>query len=146
MLGSSHSTSFNPTTTLLKKRLTGGFMLLELILALTLFSAGVLGIARSLQLGLQVSAIIEKEYEVRLSLRSFLEEIRRKPLAEMATHYQDERLQLTLQSEVQPLNIRDKNGSVLNHLYQLKVSTQYQAGAELREESIEIYLYSPPAS
>jgi len=122
-------------------RRQGGYLLLELILALTLFSVAVVGLARSLQMSLQTASIINREHDVRLALRCFLEEIRRKPLNEMTQSYYDERLGLTYQSSIEPLELRDKNGAVLNNLYQLRVSTSFEAGAEAREESLEVYVY-----
>ncbi|TLD70292.1 hypothetical protein FEM03_13995 [Phragmitibacter flavus] len=123
------------------RRRTHGYLLLELILALTLFSLAVLGLARSLQMSIQTGAIINRDHDVRLALRGFLEEIRRKPLSEMTQSYLDPRLNLTLQSSIEPLELRDRNGTVLNNLYTLRVATTYEAGAEQREEFLEVFVY-----
>jgi type II secretory pathway pseudopilin PulG len=116
-------------------------MLLELILALTLFSLAVLGLARSLQMSIQTASIINRDHDVRLALRGFLEEVRRKPLAEMTQSYLDPRLNLTLQSSLTPLQLRDRNGAVLNNLYTLRVATTYEVGTEQREEFLEVFVY-----
>lgn len=116
-------------------------MLLELILALTLFSLAVLGLARSLQMSIQTASIINRDHDVRLALRGFLEEVRRKPLAEMTQSYLDPRLNLTLQSSLTPLQLRDRNGAVLNNLYTLRVATNYEVGTEQREEFLEVFVY-----
>src|SRR3954447_23229107 len=73
-------------------RSRGGYLLLELILALTIFSLAIMGLVRSLQVGIQTAAILNRENDIRLGLRSFLEEVRRKPVAEMAQTVADERL------------------------------------------------------
>lgn len=119
----------------------GGYMLLELILALTIFSLSIAGLARSLQVGVQTAAILNREHDIRLGLRSFLEEVRRKPLAEMAQTFEDERLGVTFQSEVDELTIKDRNGSVLRDLYKLRAFATYEVGPEQREESVEMWVY-----
>lgn len=126
----------------LRKR-AAGYLLLELILAMTLFGLAVLGLARTLQLGIQTSGIIQREYEVRLALRCFLEEVRRKPLAELSQNYLEPRLGLTFQSTVEPIQLRNYQGTVLNDLYKLRVFTTYEIGAEVREESLEVFIYKP---
>lgn len=115
-------------------------MLLELILALTVFSLAVTGLARSLQVGIQTAAILNREHDIRLGLRSFLEEVRRKPVSEMAQTVEDPRLAVTFQSQVDELTIKDRNGAVLKDLYKLRVFATYEMG-EQREESVEIWVY-----
>lgn len=123
------------------RRRRGGYLLLELILALTIFSLAVVGLARSLNMAIQTSAILNRENDIRLGLRSFLEEVRRKPLGDMATTYTDERLGITFQSEVDELTLKDRNGTVLKDLYKLRAFATYEVGAEQREESVEMWIY-----
>src|SRR6476660_4547236 len=94
-----------------------GYLLLELILALTIFSLAIMGLARSLQVGIQTAAILNRENDIRLGLRSFLEEVRRKPVSEMAQTIADERLGVTFVSEVDELTVKDRNGNILKDLY-----------------------------
>ena len=108
---------------------------------MTLFGLAVLGLARTLQMSIQTGAIIRRDHEVRIALRCFLEEVRRKPLAELTQSYLDPRLNLTLQSTAEPLELRDYNGTVLTNLYKLRVFTNYEAGAEMREEALEVFVY-----
>lgn len=124
-----------------RRRRRSGYLLLELILALTIFSLAVVGLARSLNLAIQTSAILNRENDIRLGLRSFLEEVRRKPVGDMATSYTDERLGITFQSEVDELTLKDRNGTVLKDLYKLRAFATYEVGAEQREESVEMWIY-----
>lgn len=123
------------------RRGPAGYMLLELILSLIIFSIAVMGLARSLQQAIQVSSILNRENDIRRGLRSFLEEVRRKPLAELTQSYTDERLGVTYQSTAEPLTLKDRNGTVLSDLYTLRVAVTYEAGAEQREEALDIYVY-----
>ncbi len=119
----------------------GGYMLLELILALTIFMLAVMGLARSLNMAIQTSAILNRENDIRMGMRSFLEEMRRKPVSDMAQSFEDERLGVTFNSKLDELTLKDRNGTVLKDLYTLRVSATYDVGPEQREESVEMWIY-----
>ena len=119
----------------------GGYVLLELILSLIIFSIAVMSLARTLNMAIQTGAIINRENDIRMGLRSFLEEVRRKPLAELTQTYTDERLGVTFNSAAEPLTLKDRNGTVLSDLYKLHVACTFEVGAEQREEALDIYVY-----
>lgn len=123
------------------RRRRGGYVLLELILSLIIFSIAVMSLARTLQMAIQTSSTLNRENDIRMGLRSFLEEVRRKPLAELAQTYADERLGVTYNSTAEPLTLKDRNGTVLSDLYTLRVAVTYDVGAEQREEALDIYVY-----
>lgn len=119
---------------------------MEVILALIIFSIAVLKLAQTLQESIRVGAIIHRENEIRISLRSFLEEVRRKPLAELTQTFADERLGVTFQSTAEPLNLTDRNGTVLSDLYRLQVVASYEAASEEYAETLEVYVYKTQSS
>ncbi|MFZ4764744.1 MAG: PulJ/GspJ family protein [Roseimicrobium sp.] len=118
-----------------------GYLLLEIILALTIFSLAVVGLARTLNLAIQTSAILNRENDIRIGLRSFLEEVRRKPVAEMATSYEDARLGVTFTSTLEELSLKNASGTVLSDLYDLRAAATYEVGAEQREEAVNVWVY-----
>ena len=120
-----------------------GYILLEAILALMVFAVAVLGLARALGICIESAGALNHENDIRVGLRSFLEEMRRKPITDMATSYEDARLGVTYNSTVEDLELRDRNGTVLTDLYKLRVAVNYDAGGEQREESAEVYVYKP---
>lgn len=120
-----------------------GYVLFEVILALTVFAFAVLGLANSLNTGIETANILNRDNAVRIALRSFIEEIRRKPLAEMAVQTFDQRLQTTFTSTIEPLTLKDRNGAVLNDLYLLRSTAISGEGSDAREESIDLYVYKP---
>lgn len=122
---------------------SGGYILLEVIIALTIFSVAVLGLANSLNTGIETATIINRENAVRIGLRSFLEEIRRKPLAEMAATTFDERLQTTFSSTVEEISLKDRNGSVLKDLYVLHATARFGEGNQAQVETVDMYVYKP---
>lgn len=121
----------------------GGYILLEVIMALMIFSVAVLGLANSLKTGIEMASIINRENGVRIGLRSFLEEIRRKPLAEMTANTFDARLQTTFSSTVEEISLKDRNGSVLKDMYVLHARASFGEGSEAQVESVEMYVYKP---
>jgi Tfp pilus assembly protein PilV len=120
-----------------------GYILLELIIALSIFSIGVLGLARTLNASMEVANILNKEQRIRIGLRSFVEEIRRKPMTEMATTTTDPALEVTYTSTLEPVSLIMTRGGTLADMYNLKVIALYTVGAEQREETVDVYVYKP---
>lgn len=120
-----------------------GYILMEMIIALTIFAIGVLGLAKSLNTSVEIANILNKDQRVRIGMRSFLEEIRRKPLAEMSATYTDVTTGITYTSAVERITLTTTRGDTLNDLYNLKVVATYVAGGQQREESVDVYVYKP---
>lgn len=122
---------------------SSGYILLELIIALTIFAIGVLGLARSLNASMEVANILNKDQRVRIGMRSFLEEIRRKPLNEMSVSVTDAVLDVTYTSTAEPVALTMTRGNTMQDLYNLKIIANYAVGSEQREESVSVYVYKP---
>jgi type II secretory pathway component PulJ len=120
-----------------------GYILFELIIALSIFSIGVLGLARTLNASMEVAQILNKEQRLRIAMRSMIEELRRKPLNEMATTLTDNQLEATFTSSVDPVSLKMTRGNLMSDLYNLRIVANYQLGNEPREESVEVYVYKP---
>jgi hypothetical protein len=118
-----------------------GYLLLELILAMAIFSLTVVSIAQSLHMALQTSGILSRENDIRIAMRSFLEEVRRKPLNELTQTYTDPRLGVTFNSAPEEITLKDRNGTVLRDLHKLRVIATYEASGENREEVLEVWVY-----
>ncbi len=124
----------------------GGYILLELIIALSIFAIAVLGLTRALNTSLEVANILNHDYAVRLGLRSFLEEVKRKSVANMVMTTTDPRLDVTYTSAVDPVQITLKTtGEVLTDIYQLTATATYTTGGKERDESVTLFLYQPQA-
>lgn len=120
-----------------------GYILIELIIALGIFATAVLGLASSLNLSLEIINTMNRENAIRISLRSFLEEARRKSVADMATSTTDERLGCTLTSTLEPAGLQNRDGKTLSDLYKLTATATYSEGSEQKEESVMVYVYQP---
>ena len=123
------------------RRASQGYILLELIIALSMFAIGVLGLARALNTSVEVANILNKDQRVRIGMRSFLEEVRRKPLSEMSTTYTDVATGVTYTTAIERVALTTTRGEILADLYNLKVIATFVAGSEQREESVDVYVY-----
>lgn len=139
-----HQTSFpTPGERTGKIVLRRGYILLELIIALSIFAIGVLGLARTLNSSMEVANILNRDQRVRIGMRSFLEEVRRKPLNEMNASITDAATGVTYTSTTEPVSLIMTNGNTMTDLYDLKIVASYTAGNEQREESVDVYVYKP---
>lgn len=125
---------------------SAGYILLEVMLALSIFAIAVLGLARALNTTLEAGNIMNKDTAVRLGLRSFIEEQKRKAVSDMATTTTDDRLQTTYTSTVEPLSITiARTGQALTDCYRVTFTASYMAGPEQRNESVELWFYQSQA-
>lgn len=121
-------------------------MLLEVMLALSIFAIAVLALAKSLNTTLEAGNIVNKDSAVRLGLRSFIEEQKRKAVTDMATSITDEKLQATYTSTVEPLSITiARTGQALTDCYRVTFTASYVIGAEQRDETVELWFYQGQA-
>lgn len=117
------------------------YILLELVIALSIFAIAVLGLANSLSTSVEVSNILNRENAIQIGMRSFIEELRKKPLADMSTSYTDPNLGVTYTSKMERLGIRTARGETLSDLYDLQVTALYTYGMEERTEYVSVYVY-----
>ena len=127
----------------LSARHSRGYILFELIIALAIFSIGVLGLAQAQNSAMEVANILNLEQNIRRHLRTNVEILKRKPLTEMVWTEPDVATGVTYASTVEPVSITMTRGGTLSDMYNLKVFATYTVGNELREESVDVYVYKP---
>lgn len=120
-----------------------GYILFEVVLALTIFALTVVKLTGTLQAGLEVAGDIANENKIHIGLRSFIEETRRKQVSEMATQTTDDTLGVTYSSTVDDLTLKNQDGTVLQDLYVLHAKANWGDGDNAREEAVDLYLYEP---
>ncbi|MDZ4289208.1 MAG: hypothetical protein U0984_14680, partial [Prosthecobacter sp.] len=76
-----------------------------MVIALSIFAIAVLGLAGALNTSIEVSNILNKDSRVRIGMRSFLEEVRRKPLSEMSASQTDVVSGVTYASSLEPVTL-----------------------------------------
>jgi type II secretory pathway pseudopilin PulG len=136
----------NPSTGPARRSRTqpaAGYILLELVIALSIFAIAVLGLANSLSTSVEVANILNRENAIQIGMRSFIEELREKKLADMATSVTDPALNVTYTSEMEELGLRTGSGNTLRDLYNLKVTALYTFAGEERTDTVSVYVYKP---
>ena len=76
-------------------------------------------------------------------MRSFIEEIRLKPLAEMSTTFTDEASGITYTSSMEPVSLETSSGNTLPDMYNLQVIATYGFASEQRSDDVSVYVYKP---
>jgi type II secretory pathway pseudopilin PulG len=132
-----------PPSPVLSRSARPAYILLELVIALSIFSIAVLGLANSLSTSVEVSNILNRENAVQIGMRSFIEELRKKPLADMSTSYTDPALGVTYTSKMERLGLRTQRGETLADLYDLQVTATYAFGTEEKSDYVSVYVYKP---
>jgi len=120
-----------------------GYILFELILALTIFSISVLGLAQALNQALETANLLRRDQIIRIGMRNFLEEVRRKPLTEMSMSSMDPTYGITFTSSTEPVSLKTTNGSILSDIYNLTIKATSSFNDVPQEDTLSVYVYKP---
>lgn len=122
----------------------GAYVLLEMIIALTVFAVVVSGLAQALHSSLDAANLLRRQSAIRHGLESILNEAKAKPKREeMAMTYRDDGLGIEFRSELEELKWINRRGRPVKSLYILRaLATDVHAGKPLKDTA-EIYVYRP---
>jgi hypothetical protein len=128
----------------LTDRVLRGYVLLEVIIALTVFAISVTGLASALHSSLDASNMLRRQAAIRRGLESILVEAKAKPKREeMAITYKDEALGVEFRSELQELKWVNRRRKSVTGLYILRaLATDLRVGKRVHD-SAEVYVYRP---
>jgi hypothetical protein len=132
------------TSFAIRHSLRGGYVLLELIIALTVFAVVVTGLARVLHASLDAANLLRRQAAVRHGLESILVEAKAKPKREeMKIAYRDDALGVEFRSELEELKWINRRQRPVKNLYILRaVATDLRTGKPMHD-SAEVYVYLP---
>lgn len=119
------------------------YILLELVLALTIFAIAVLGLAKALSQSMEVANLLRRDQIIRIGMRNFLEEVRRKPLTEMSTSTTETTYGVTYTSTTEPVSLKTTSGTMLSDIYNLTIKASSSFNGEAQEDSLSVYVYKP---
>jgi hypothetical protein len=119
-------------------------VLLEVIIALTVFAIVVTGLASALHSSLDAANLLRRQASIRRGLESVLVEAKAKSKREeMAMTYKDESLGVEFRSELQELKWVNRRRKPVNGLYILRaIATDLRAGKRAHDNA-EVYVYRP---
>jgi hypothetical protein len=124
--------------------LRSGYVLLEIIIALTVFAVVVTGLASVLHSSLDAANLLRRQAAVRRGLESILVEAKAKPKREeMPMKYVDEALGIEFHSELEELKWVNRRRQPVKGLYILRaIATDLRLAKPLKETA-EVYVYRP---
>lgn len=118
-----------------------GYALLDVVIAVALFSITVTGLVQVMQKINSTSGEFARDRMIQQHIEAMLYEKRRLPVAEIAAETYDELLDITFRSYAEPFQIDNGEGNELADLYQLTVEAAYtnEGGAQLEKAQLIIY-------
>lgn len=120
-----------------------GYLLFEVIIAVTIFSLSFVGLMRVLKQSQDAASQFAFEAHVRYGLEAILTEVRNRPIEEMVQEQTDALLGVVYHTEVEPLALSNQDGTPLSNLYLLRAKATYQHGGKTEEDVAEIWIYRP---
>ena len=122
----------------------GGFVLLEMIIALTVFAVVVTGLATVLHSSLDSANLLRRQASIRRGLEAILVEAKTKPKREeMVITYKDEALGIEFRSELEELRWVNRRRKPIKGLYILRALATDVQTAKLTNNTAEVYVYRP---
>ena len=121
-----------------------GYLLLEVIIALTVFSLVAVGLARALNSSIDSANFLRREAEIRRGLVGMLEQSRAmRKREEMAVAKKDEVLGVDYRTELEALEFMNRDRERVGGLYVLRAFARYQVDGKEVEDGTEVYVYRP---
>jgi type II secretory pathway component PulJ len=122
----------------------GGFVLLEMIIALTVFAVVVTGLATVLHSSLDSANMLRRQASIRRGLEAVLVEAKTKTKREeMVIAYKDEALGMEFRTELQELRWVNRRRKPVKGLYILRALATDAQTAKPINNTAEVYVYRP---
>ncbi len=125
------------------RRISRGYILFELVLALTIFAIAVLGLAKALNQALETANLLKRDQLIRIGMRNVFEELRNKPLAKMSTTIVDSTYGITYTSSTEALSLKTTSGGILSDMYKLNIHATSSFDGVPQEDNLDVYVYKP---
>ena len=121
-----------------------GYVLLEIIIALTVFAVVVTGLASALHSSLDAANRLRRQAAVRRGLESILVEAKQKPKREeMPMTHKDEALGVEFRSELEELKWINRQRKPVKGLYILRAIATDLRVAKPLHDTAQVYVYRP---
>lgn len=124
-------------------RSLGGYALLDVILAVTVFAFWGVGLITLLQKISDTSNSYSRDRLIQYQLESILTEMKHRPVEEMTMERLDEDLNVTYRTTVEPLNLANIDGETLENLYQLTATATFMDSGGEQVETARLTIYQP---
>jgi type II secretory pathway pseudopilin PulG len=125
------------------KQRHGGFLLLEVVLALGIFTSAAIGFALALQKAADASNLIEREMQITRVLQSSLYEALATPQLEEGKNTQSlKEREMEIDTEIEKLEkIENQDGKLLQDMWLIKVTANWLENGKNKQRSVETWRY-----
>lgn len=118
-----------------------GYVLFEVLIAITIFAIAFASLTRALGLTINASNDLALGRQLRLGLESILTEARHQDLENMAISFVDDRLGVTYRTTVEELQLANTDGKALTGMYALRATVAYNEDPNTILRDAEIWIY-----
>ena len=130
----------------LRRRKAGGFLLMEVVLALSVFAVMAVGYTKALSLIRNNSMAIDNRMKVTQILDSTLTEflvqqrLEEGPIPEERFKYVAEK-DMVLSGEIELLELENEQGAILPQMYAVRITGEWYEDGETKTETVEGWRY-----
>ncbi len=123
------------------RRTESGFILFEVMIAITVFAIVAMSLATAMNTTIQSSNYLNRQASIRHGMTSILNEALRQPkLKEMTLHREDKVLGVNYRTETKEMRFVNVAGDSVKGLYTLRAVAAYTEDGEERQETAEVYV------
>ena len=120
-----------------------GFVLWEIMLALTIFCVVVVALTTALQQTVDTSIILRDESQVRLEIQNLLDETSATKLKPGKSEVQMGDDRVHYEREIRAVEAKTAKGVPLPSLYEIKIQASWRSSGKDRSESAALIVYQP---
>ena len=118
-----------------------GYMLLEVIIALTVFSIAVVGMADALNASIEAMNYLNRQEAIRNRLEALIVEAKQMPKREeMVFSLEDQATGIRYHTELEELKWVNRDKAPVTGLFALRAIAEYEVNRESRKEVVEVYV------
>jgi type II secretion system protein I len=135
-------TSVTSLTHTISKR-SRGFVLWEIMLALTIFCVVAVALITAVHQIIDTSILLRDEAQVRLELQNLLTETATMKMKPGKSDVQVGDGRVRYETDIRAIEAKTAAGVVLANLYQIKVQASWKASSQQRSDHAEVIVYRP---
>ncbi len=128
----------------IRRLCSAGFVLMEVLLAVAIFSVAVVALANALEGGLRGITRMQREDDVRRGLQSRLAILRVLPAQPMREVEKPDANGVAYTREIEQLQLQNADGQQLDGMFLLKVKAEWGNGGPASTMESSVYAYKTP--
>lgn len=120
---------------------SGGYMLLEVLIALTVFSIAVVGMAEAINASIEAMNFLTRQETMRNRLQALIvEAMQMEKREEMAFSIDDQAEGIRYRTELEELKWENRKKEPINGLYVLRAIAEFENNGTPVTETVEVYV------